>query len=92
MSDQLRTVVDLVHKECRRAFASHSPFASAHEGYSVILEELDELWEEVKKRRNVRSNSKMLTEAIQVSAMCVRFIHDLKLLEKSQSELVDFPG
>ena len=29
----------------------HTPMASAHEGYAVILEELDETWDEIKRRK-----------------------------------------
>lgn len=34
-----------VAKELERARATHAPMNSHHEGYTVILEELDELWE-----------------------------------------------
>ena len=34
-----------VQEELARAQELHEPFNSAHEGYAVILEELDELWE-----------------------------------------------
>jgi lipid II:glycine glycyltransferase (peptidoglycan interpeptide bridge formation enzyme) len=48
-------------------------FSSAHEGYAVILEELDELWELVKGHgegyRNVAK-----AEAKQVAAMAVRYM------------------
>lgn len=46
-----------------------------HEGYAVILEELDELWVEIKKKKP--DTQEMRKEAIQVAAMAVRFIEDL---------------
>ncbi|RJR31878.1 MAG: hypothetical protein C4574_00565 [Candidatus Latescibacterota bacterium] len=49
-------------------------FASAHEGYGVILEELDELWHEIKNNKSVGSIRRMRDEAIQVAAMAVKFI------------------
>ena len=48
-------------------------FNSAHEGYAVILEELDELWDAIKG--NV-SKEIMRKEAIQVGAMALRFLND----------------
>ena len=47
---------------------------SPHEGWAVLQEEADELWDEVKgngSRRHMRE------EAIQIAAMAVRFIEDL---------------
>lgn len=52
-------------------------FNSSHEGYSVILEELDELWEEVKKRPDMRDVKILRAEAKQVAAMALRFMVDL---------------
>lgn len=49
---------------------------SAHEGYAVILEELDELWTEVKKKGGGRG-PEARKEAIQVAAMAMRYILDL---------------
>ena len=50
-------------------------FNSAHEGYAVILEELDELWQEVKKKDGERHL--MAAEACQVAAMGLRFMIDV---------------
>lgn len=64
--------------ELQRAISLHAPMASAHEGYAVILEELDELWDEVKKGgTEPRSVERMRKEAIQVAAMALRFVHDV---------------
>jgi NTP pyrophosphatase (non-canonical NTP hydrolase) len=68
-------ICEEVASEVRRATTRHPPFNSAHEGYSVILEELDELWDEVKKRQ--KNVATMREEAIQVAAMAVRFVLDL---------------
>lgn len=50
-------------------------FNSYHEGYAVILEEVDELWDEIKKKNVDRDN--MQIEAIQTAAMLFRFIVEL---------------
>lgn len=51
-------------------------FNSCHEGYAVILEELDELWDEVKKCKHDAKNLK--AEALQVAAMAIKFIISLE--------------
>lgn len=63
-----------IRAEIARADATWAPFASAHEGYAVLLEEVDELWDEIKKKQTERDPEKLRKEAIQVAAMAVRFI------------------
>ena len=40
-----------IQAEIERARAKFPAFHSQHEAYAVILEELDEFWDEVKKKR-----------------------------------------
>jgi len=63
---QLSNLLD----EIDRGEKKHGPFHSLHEGYAVILEELDELWDEVKKQKWSRPT--MTHEAIQVAASALR--------------------
>lgn len=60
--------------ELDRAMGIHAPMHSYHEGYAVILEELDELWDEIKKRSPDRA--RIRTEATHVAAMALRFMVD----------------
>jgi hypothetical protein len=46
---------------------------SAHEGYAVLAEEVDELWEHVKINQKKRDIVAMRKEAVQVAAMAIRF-------------------
>jgi hypothetical protein len=55
----------------------HGPFHSAHEGYAVIKEELDELWDEIKLKRSERNPVNLREEAVQVAAMAIRFLVDI---------------
>lgn len=59
------------------AISHFPPFHSAHEGYAIILEELDELKAEVFVNQNRRDMYKMRKEAIQVAAMALRFVNDI---------------
>lgn len=63
-----------VVRELATARERFKPFNSAHEGYAVLLEEVDELWDEVKKKPADRDRKLMREEAIQVAAMAMRFV------------------
>jgi hypothetical protein len=68
----------LISNEVDNAIQKHPPFFTQHEGYAIIKEELDELWEEIKRIHNYKErNDKIRKEAIQVSAMALRFLIDL---------------
>jgi hypothetical protein len=71
--------IHLIATEFSRATASNGAFNSAHEGYAVILEELDELKEEVWKKASKRDPANMVKEATQVGAMALRFLIDVAL-------------
>lgn len=63
-----------VRAEVIRATQKHPrSFNSTHEGWAVIWEELDEMWDEV--RANNLEASKH--ESVQVAAMGVRYLMDL---------------
>jgi hypothetical protein len=51
--------------ELERARKKFPPLASAHEGYAVILEELDELWDIIKQKQSERSYVLMRKETVQ---------------------------
>jgi hypothetical protein len=65
-----------IAQEHRWAIEHFPAMRSPHEGYAIILEELEELWEEVKKQHNERDKTKMRNEAMQVAAMAMRFMVD----------------
>ena len=46
MTKLLTEVSDLASRELERANRDNPPFHSRHEGYAVILEEVNEMWEE----------------------------------------------
>jgi hypothetical protein len=78
----------LVEDELRRARSSNATLNSAHEAYAVILEELQEFWGEVMKKRSLRSPANMLAELIQVAAMAQRAAEDLGLMAMAAQESV----
>ena len=78
VSNELGQAFDEVLDELDRA-SIYRPMASAHEGYAVILEELDELWAYVKRKQATHGalKTEMRYEACQVAAMAVRFMLDV---------------
>ena len=66
-----------VAREVERAQALFAPMHSAHEAAAVILEEYEEFWDEVKRKE--RDYLSMRKELIQLAAMAIRAILDLRL-------------
>jgi len=78
-------IVAIVREELLAAMAMHPPLNSAHEGWAVIMEEVDELWIEVCKKRNQRDPAQMVQEAKQIAAMACRFVLDVIWRDKPTS-------
>ena len=58
--------------------AKHGPtFASMHEGYAVLLEEVDELFDEVRRKDSRRSPVAMRREAIDIAVVALRIARGL---------------
>ncbi len=50
-------------------------FNSVHEGFAVLKEEVDELWDECKRKHPAKEQ--LREEAVQIGAMALRFINEL---------------
>ena len=66
--------IKAIVKELENAEEKFKPFNSAHEGWAVLMEEVDELWDEVKGHYGPERDQRMAEEAIQVGAMALRFL------------------
>lgn len=73
--DRYSEALEHAYYEILRARAKHGPndFVSAHHGYGVLLEELDEAWDEIKQDNREKAQKEM----IQVAAMATRFVAEL---------------
>lgn len=67
-------IIKLVQAEYKRAANKFPPFHSAHEGYAILEEEVDELWDAIK----TNDEDAAFDEVIQVAAMAVRFLYDVR--------------
>lgn len=71
--------LNLIAAEIQRARSLHEPYVSAHEAYAVILEEVEEFWDEVKRRRQHRDEKAMAKELVQIATVALRALSDLRL-------------
>lgn len=63
---------DVIGRELDRAYEKHGRMPwSKHEFYAILLEEVDELWEAIRKDR---PQEEVMSELIQVAAMCFRHV------------------
>lgn len=67
--------LELIKDEYIFARSKHHGFHSFHEGYGVIKEEFDELWDEIRKQEH--DKEAMGREAIQVGAMILAYLVEL---------------
>lgn len=70
-----RKVATDIMLEYVKARMRHDPMHSGHEGYAVIKEELDELWEEIRKDNG--SSNEARKEAIQIAAMAFAYVLEI---------------
>lgn len=74
---------DLARAEELRANEAHPLFSSLHEGYAVVLEEVDELWELVRMKASKRDPLDVLEELVQIAAMAGKAARSARVLPGS---------
>lgn len=63
-----------VREEFARVITDHGEqYHSAHEGWAVMFEEVDELWDEVRKKRKNRDPRGMYNECVQIACCALKF-------------------
>lgn len=78
-----QTFEDYVRMENER-IRDLEDFNSPHEVYAMILEEVDEFWDEVKKKQEERNYGNMLVELVQIASTCQRGAESLNLIPPSR--------
>lgn len=74
------TFSQLVTQEKIRARELHPPYNSMHEAYAVLLEEVDEFWDEVRKKSSERNPQDVLDELVQIATVAQLTAEDLSLV------------
>lgn len=78
--------LEAVFREVQRAKAKHTTdFHSHHEGFAILKEEVDELWDDVK----ANNHENAIIEAVQVAAMAIRYIAELGEYPYTKGPVVD---
>lgn len=70
---EVSATIYAMREELEKAMKNWPAFNSAHEGFAVLLEEVEELKKHVWQRQHARSLDEMRKEAVQVAAMAIRF-------------------
>lgn len=77
MSKEMICSAHEFYLELAKAREKFGPMASAHEGYAVIAEEMDELWDIVKQKQTARDYVEMRKEVVQLGAMVLAFLVEI---------------
>ena len=70
-------IIEEVDAEIARSYKHDVKFASLHEAYAVILEELDEVWDITRLKRKIRDKDKLKEEFVQIAAMAIKAINSM---------------
>lgn len=80
----MKAFAKAVEQELKKARAKYpAPMPTTHDAYAKIAEELDEFWDEVRKKEARHDKLVMLKELIQIGAMAQRAAEDLELIDDS---------
>lgn len=72
-AQQAKAITDMATELERAKDLGFGDFRSAHEGFAILLEEVDELKAHVWMKQKNRDIQKMRKEAIEVAAMAIKF-------------------
>lgn len=69
---------ELIIAEFRKTTDMFPPYSSIHEAHSILEEEYDEFWDEVKFKPSLRSSQRLIKEAIQVASVAMKIVHQIQ--------------
>jgi hypothetical protein len=77
--------IRLIIPEYNQIIFKNPPLHNVYEGWAMLEQGLEQLWNEVKKDKNIRSVELMRKESILIGVTAMRFIIDL-CMEENQKE------
>ena len=70
-----------IQKEAQRVEEKYQrDYSSHHEFYAVLLEEVQEVWDEIKKKNP--DKSKLRKEVIQIGSVCLRYYEQIDYINE----------
>jgi NTP pyrophosphatase (non-canonical NTP hydrolase) len=78
-----------VEGQAARVTDKHGPLTSIEQGFGVLLEEIDEYFDEVRKKEELRSAEWMALEIIDVAVVAYRICQFLKIDVERMMEAVE---
>lgn len=75
-SQFMTSVIDDVQDEIHRAVSIHGHIPTLHTAYGLLMEEVDEFWDEVKKKAENRTKLQIREELVQIAAIACRAVYD----------------
>jgi hypothetical protein len=78
--------IRLIIPEYNQIICKSPPLQNTYEGWAMLEQGMEELWDEIKKDKKVQSPEQMRREAIFISATAMRFMIDLCLEDKQKIE------
>ena len=81
-ADNMESAIKEVMDELIVAMEKHPSMRSPHEGFAILNEEVDELWDEIRRPQDIHDRERMREECVQVAAMAIRFMVDLTEVRK----------
>ncbi len=80
------TFIELVAQELKQAREEYPDcHHSLHESYAVLLEEMDEFWDEVRRKPDYRCRERVLAELVHIAAMCQRTAEDNQMISAANT-------
>ncbi len=77
VGEQRLDTLIVISNEVERSKMHGDSFASLHEAYAVILEELDEVWEIARMKKRDRDPHEIRKELVQLAAMAVKALESV---------------
>lgn len=71
-------LAEAIDNELMASFRHGKTFATLHEAYAVILEELDEIWDVTRQKKRDRDAEALRKELIQLAAMAIKAVKSME--------------
>ena len=75
-----------VEKEIADSHSENGDIVDFHQGYGLLAEEVDEFWDEVKKKTKKRNTENLSGELVQIAALAESIYYDVVMKNTMDSK------